>query len=271
MLRFTLIVLSLGFLAGPVISDELPITDTHIHYSHDAWEVFPPSVAVSILREANLKHAFVSSSSDDGTQMLYNEAPDLIVRVLRPYTRRGQLGTWMDNPDILEHVKDRLKNFEYEGIGEFHVFGDKTNSIGVKGIIELAKEYDLFLHAHSDQAAVHNIFKQYPEARVLWAHSGFDGPEEIASMLRQYDNLWADLAFRSEHASGENVNNDWLALFEEFPDRIMLGTDTYTPERWPFVGHHASWSRSWLKNLPQEIAENIAWRNAESLLSKKGM
>lgn len=269
MLRLILASICLGLFIQSAASDELPIADTHIHYSHDAWEIFPPKTAISMLRAANLKRVFVSSSSDDGTQLLYNEAPDLIVPVLRPYTRRGQTGSWMDNPAILEHVKERLKKYTYVGIGEFHVFGDKTDSIGIRGIVELAKEYDLFLHAHSDQKAVHNLFEQFPEARVLWAHSGFDAPDEVAAMLRQYDNLWADLAFRSDHAAGETIDPDWRKLFEEFPDRIMLGTDTYTPERWPFVGHHAKWSRSWLKELPIEIAENIAWRNAETLLSKK--
>lgn len=254
----------------PANADQLPIADTHIHYSHDAWTIFPPPQIVTMLKEAGVKHAFVSSSSDDGTQLLYDEAPDLIVPVLRPYTRRGQTGTWMDSPEILQHVKDRLSKYEYHGIGEFHVFGDKTDSIGVRGIVELAKEYDLFLHAHSDQKAVHNIFKQFPKARVLWAHSGFDGPDEVAAMLAQYDNLWADLAFRSDHATRGEVDPEWRKLFEQFPDRIMLGTDTYTPERWPLVSYHAEWSREWLNTLPKELAENLAWRNAENLLAQKG-
>lgn len=264
-----IIVLSI-FVISPAHAEQLPIADTHIHYSHDAWTAFPPPTIVKMLKEAGVKHAFVSSSSDDGTQLLYNEAPDLIVPVLRPYTKRGQTGTWMDSPEILQHVKDRLKTYQYQGIGEFHVFGDKTNSIGVRGIVALAKEYDLFLHAHSDQDAVHNIFKQFPEARILWAHSGFDRPDEVAAMLDQYDNLWADLAFRSDHATRGVVDPEWLKVFEKFPDRIMLGTDTYTPERWPMVGYHADWSREWLATLPTELAENIAWRNAENLLAQKG-
>ena len=47
----------------------------------------------------------MSSSSDDGTQMLYKAAPDLIVPVLRPYRRRGEIGTWMRDPTIIAHVE----------------------------------------------------------------------------------------------------------------------------------------------------------------------
>ena len=79
-------------------------------------------------------------------------------------------------------------------------------------------------------------------------------------------NLLADLAFRSEHASGGRVDLDWRALFEAFPERFMVGTDTFTPERWYYVREHAAWTRTWLTDLPGTLADNIATRNAERLL-----
>jgi hypothetical protein len=68
----------------------LPIFDSHLHYSHDAWEQLPPKEAIAILRQAGLQGAMVSSSSDDGAQMLLAEAPDLVIPVLRPYRQRGE-------------------------------------------------------------------------------------------------------------------------------------------------------------------------------------
>ena len=135
-------------------------------------------------------------------------------------------------------------------------------------VVELAREHRVFLHAHADAEAVSAIFAQDPEARVLWAHSGFDSPDEIAVMLEKHPNLWADLAFRYEHATNGAVDPDWRALFERFPDRFMLGTDTYTPERWYLVIEHAADSRAWLNNLPRDVAEGIAYRNAEALLKR---
>ena len=92
-------------------------------------------------------------------------------------------------------------------------------------------QHGLLLHAHSDADAVGRIFRSDPGAHVLWAHSGFDRPEAVAALLARHPNLWADLAFRSDHAQG-GVEPSWRALFAEFPDRFMVGTDTYTPERW---------------------------------------
>ncbi|MCP3939172.1 MAG: amidohydrolase family protein, partial [Actinomycetia bacterium] len=135
----------------------------------------------------------------------------------------------------------------------------------VRRIVELAARYKIFLHAHSDIDAIDRIFAQNPQARVLWAHSGFGSPEEVATMLRKYENLWADLAFRSEHEFDGYVDPQWRDVFLEFPDRFMVGTDTYTPERWHYVIEHADWSRQWIADLPRTIGENIAYRNAEAL------
>ncbi len=90
-------------------------------------------------------------------------------------------------------------------------------------------------------------------------------PEDVATMLRKHENLKADLAFRSEHASGGKVNPLWRKVFLEFPDRFMIGTDTYTPERWFHVVDNANWSRQWIADLPRNVGESIAYRNAEAL------
>ena len=79
---------------------------------------------------------------------------------------------------------------------------------------------------------------------MLWAHSGFAEPDAIRPMLAKHKRLWSDLAFRSSHGEGGKADPEWAKLFAEFPDRFMIGTDTYTPERWYFVEEHASWSRS---------------------------
>ena len=84
-------------------------------------------------------------------------------------------------------------------------------------------------------------------------------------MLRKHKNLWCDLAFRTDHARGGKVDADWRAAFLEFPDRFLVGTDSFTPERWHYIGEHASWSRQWLADLPQDVAERIAWKNGETL------
>jgi hypothetical protein len=248
----------LAFVATPAASQQMPLIDAHIHYSHDAWDMLPPPKAVQALRDAGVKQAFVSSSSDTGTQMLYAEAPEIIVPVLRPYRKRGETSTWHNDPTVGDMVAGLLAKNRYAGIGEFHVYGEDADKPVVRRVVSLAKQYGIFLQAHSDAEAVDRIFLQDPDARVLWAHSGFDEPENVTAMLAKHKNLWEDLAFRSEHGAGGEVDPEWRKAFLAFPDRFMIGTDTFTPERWFYVSDHANWSRAWLSDLPPDIAAKIA-------------
>ncbi|HEY6133969.1 MAG TPA: amidohydrolase family protein [Rubrivivax sp.] len=251
---------------GVRAAGEMLIFDAHIHYSHDAWELVPPKQAVQILRQAGLRGALVSSSSDEGTQKLLAEAPDLIVPELRPYRTRNELSSWMRDDSVPAYLEERLRKYRYVGIGEFHLYGEDADLAVPRHVVALARERALLLHAHSDADAVDRLFRQWPEARVLWAHSGFDRPERVREVMRRHPRLWCDLAFRTDQASQNKVDPAWRETFTEFPDRFMVGTDTYTPERWHYIGTNATFSRGWLADLPQPLAEKIAWRNAEALL-----
>ena len=250
----------------PVGSAELPIADVHVHYSHDSVEQTPPSRVIELMESAGLKFALVSSSDDEGTRLLREAAPDLIVPGLRPYRKRGELRTWFTDPAALEYIEKLLASQSYATIGEFHLYGETVDLPIPQKMVELAEQHNLILHAHSDADAVDRLLASSDVVKVLWAHAGFDGPEAVAKMLRKHDRLWADLAFRSEVGSGGTLQQEWLALFEEFPDRIMLGTDTYTPERMYYLPEHAANARVWLQGLPAELAERLAWRNAFDLI-----
>ena len=248
---------------------ELPIFDAHLHYSHDAWESVPAKRAIAMLRKAGVKRALVSSSGDEGQQRLAADAPDLIIPELRPYRSRADTGSWFRDPTVIPYLEERLAKFRYAGIGEFHLYGADADLPVPRGMVRLAKQHGLFLHAHSDADAVERLFRQWPEARILWAHSGFERPERVREMLRRHKNLWCDLAFRTDEAQGGKVDPDWRAAFLEFPDRFLLGTDTFTPERWHYIPEHAAWARAWLTDLPPEVSERIAWRNGEALFAPK--
>ncbi len=256
-----------GLLSAPAAASGLPIFDAHIHYSHDAWQNLPPRQAIAVLRKAGVRRALVSSSGDEGTQRLAEAAPDLILPSLRPYRTRADVGTWVRDATVVPFLEDRLARHRYVAIGEFHVFGADADLPVMRRTVELAREHGLILHLHGDADAVERVFRQDPQARILWAHSGFTEPAVVGEMLRRHRNLWCDLAFRSDPATGGKVRPEWRALFAAHPDRFMVGTDTFTPERWLYVGEHADWAREWLADLPPALAERIAWRNGDALFA----
>lgn len=261
--------LAMLVLTLPARAEELPIFDAHLHYSHDAWASFPVETVITILREAGIKGALLSSSDDAGQQRLHAAAPELIVPELRPYRRRGETGSWIHDPTVVDYLEQNLRARRYVGIGEFHLDGAEADLPVPRRMVELARQYDLHLHAHSNADAIERLFAQWPEARILWAHAGFAAPAEVRAMLRRYPALRADLSFRMEIADGAALDPEWRALFLDFPDRFLVGTDTFTPGRWRDVVSHANWARAWLATLPREVAERIAWRNAEALLGER--
>lgn len=197
--------------------------------------------------------------------MLQEVAPAVIVPELRPYRSRGELSTWARDPTVIPFVEELLAKRRYMAIGEFHIYGADADLPNVRKIVALAKKHGLYLHSHSDADAVVRHFQQDPSARVLWAHSGFERPEKIRELLRRYPTLWCDLAFLTSHASNGRVAPGWRELFVEFPDRFVVGTDTFTPERWHYVVEHARWSRQWLSDLPPGVARKIAYENGDRL------
>jgi hypothetical protein len=256
-----------ALVAPPTAAADLPVFDAHIHYSHDAWANLPPKAAIDVLRKAGIRRALVSSSGDEGTQRLVEAAPDLILPSLRPYRSRADVSTWVRDATVVPFLEDRLARHRYVAIGEFHVYGTDADLPVVRRAVELARTHKLVLHAHGDADAIERLFRQDPTARILWAHSGFTDPASVRAMLAKHPNLWCDLAFRSDPGSGGKVAPEWRALFTAFPDRFMVGTDTFTPERWLYVGEHASWARGWLADLPAALAERIAWKNGEALFA----
>jgi hypothetical protein len=256
-----------ALVAPPTAAADLPVFDAHIHYSHDAWANLPPKAAIDVLRKAGIRRALVSSSGDEGTQRLVEAAPDLILPSLRPYRSRADVSTWVRDATVVPFLEDRLARHRYVAIGEFHVYGTDADLPVVRRAVELARANQLVLHAHGDADAIERLFRQDPTARILWAHSGFTDPASVRAMLAKHRNLWCDLAFRSDPGNGGKVAPEWRALFTAFPDRFMVGTDTFTPERWLYVGEHASWARGWLADLPAALAERIAWKNGEALFA----
>lgn len=247
-------------------TNSLPIFDAHIHYSHDVWDAIEPADAIRRLRTLGIKRAMVSSSSDEGTQRLYQADPAFVVPVLRPYRKRGTIETWMYDETMIPYLKERLAKYRYAGIGELHIDGEQAYTPVMQEIIHLAKQYNLMLHVHSDARAIEFIFKQYPNARILWAHAGFDYAVIVGKLMDKYDNLWADLSFRGEIINEGRIMKAWRILLVKHADRFLFGLDTYEHERWLYIKPAMQWQRDLLDVLPPEVAKKIAYENGDKMI-----
>jgi hypothetical protein len=253
-------------LADPSVIEDFPVFDTHLHYSQDAWSAYSVDDVFALLDQAGVHRALVSSTPDDGSLLLYRRDPRRIVPVLRPYRTRVDMTTWTLDPTILSYVEERLRAGYYRGIGEFHLYPGEARAVVPIAFTALAAQHDLFLHAHSDAIAVEELLLVRPDAKILWAHAGMSAPPStVERLLDQYPNLWVELALRSDVAPGGALDPQWSALFQRHPDRFMIGTDTWVPSRWGQLPKLMADVQVWLRQLPREVAEQIAYRNAERL------
>jgi hypothetical protein len=262
-----------GVAAGAVLgvaaaagAQDIPLVDTHLHYSANSWPDYGPAAIIVLMDQASVRRGFVSSTPDDGTVRLYEAAPDRIVPVLRPYRQAGELTSWHLDSTVVPYLEQRLARSIYRGIGEFHLTGGDARALIVRQVAELAARHGLFLHCHCDREAIEILLGLAPGVRVLWAHAGMSsGPDEVGRLVAASPQLLVELALRSDVAPGGQLDPAWRELFLRHPDRFMVGTDTWVPSRWAsFVDIQAA-ARAWLGQLPPDVARRLASENAESL------
>lgn len=249
----------------------LPIFDCHLHYSEDAWNSFPPEEVISTIRAAGVIGILASSSPDDGTVRLLEVAPDLVTPELRPYRNGVSSATWHNDGDTPRYLRERLGQRRYVGIGEFHLHAvEDARSATVRDAVALAVERDIHLHVHADAPVIRTLLKINPKVRILWAHAGMvTPPDQIRAVMQAHPNVSAELSYREDQILGDGtIDPHWKRLFLDFPDRFVVGSDTWAPGRWPIYAAIIDDHRAYLKQLPRGLAEKIAYRNAERMFRR---
>jgi len=264
--RLATLVTALLLVATPAAA-QLPIFDAHIHYSRPDWDAYTPERVLSMLAQAGVRRAIVSSTPDDGTLMLYDRAPAGIVPFLRPYRTREDMESWTRDAAVARYVEDRLdKRNVYRGIGELHFGSDDVEASTVRRVAELGKARGLFLQCHIDETSVEKMLTTYPGVKILWAHAGMSSTAAtVGRLVDRYPMLWVELALRTDVASDGTLDPEWRALFVRRSDRFMVGTDTWTTSRWEVVRPATAAVQHWLSQLPRDVAEQIAWKNGDRL------
>lgn len=268
-LRLALILACLvGLGAVPARGQDLPIFDAHIHYNQPDWSSYTPDAILALLDKTGVRWALVSSTPDEGTVRLHEKAPDRIVPVLRPYRIRADMGSWTTDASILPYVQERLKRGIYKGLGEFHLSAAQAKDPMVSEFAALAARQGLFLYAHTEAAGIEELLRLYPQVRWLWAHAGLgEAFDTVARVVDRNPALMIELSLKYEVAAGGTLDPRWKALFLRHPDRFMVGTDTWVTSQWDRFAAIQTGIRGWLSQLPRDVAEKLAYRNARKFVA----
>ncbi len=249
--------------------DRLPIFDAHMHYSESAWDVFPPDDILKMMKKLGVGGALVSSTPDEGTQRLIEAAPDRMVGGFRPYRKTNDLGRWYEKAELVPYSEKRLGSGRHRVFGEVHLYGpENLQTPPMARFFAMMEQHGLILQPHTEAWVVRALFAKKPDLKILWAHAGFSEPAfVVGEMMDRYPNLWAELSYRAQDIMpGGEIDPGWRKVLVGHADRFMIGTDTWSVDRWHeyrgLIGEH----RRWLAELPREVAEKIAHKNAERLL-----
>lgn len=256
--------------AAPTVdaADPIEIFDAHLHYNWEPKPYFQIEEVLALFRKHRVTGILATSRPNIGTHALVAAKPDglWVVPFIRPYRIRADIGSWFNDPSIHDLVVEEYKRGGYRGIGEFHLTGRAAATDWVHKVVDFAVERNLYLHAHADAEAVDILFQHNPKSRIIWAHTGFSlSPDQVAARLDKYPTLWGELSYRGGITEGGKLTPAWRAMFERYPDRFLIGSDTWVNERWASYGDIITGYRQWLAQLPPEIAAKIAHGNAKTL------
>jgi hypothetical protein len=253
--------------------EPIEIFDAHLHYNWEPKPYYQLDEVLALFKKHRITGILATSRPNTGTHALMDAKAEglQVVPFIRPYRVRADIGSWFNDPVIFDLVQDEFKRGYYRGIGEFHLSGKAADTEMVKKTVDFAVANNLYLHAHADDEAVEILMRHNPRARIIWAHTGFGlASDRVAAMLAKYPKLWGELSYRGGITDGSGkLTTEWRALFERYPDRFLLGSDTWVPERWASYGEIMAGYRGWLAQLPPAVAKQIAHGNARVLFAEK--
>ncbi len=132
-------------------------------------------------------------------------------------------------------------------------------------------------HVAENLRAFERLLAHNRGAKIVWDHLGMDTtnqrtPELTRRLLREHPNLYIGISPKGGPLvrnwlmqKGRGINPDWRAVIVEFPDRFVIGTDSfYQPDaptrRMPVA---APLVPRLVHQLPPRVARMVAYENAQ--------
>ncbi|MDQ7745918.1 amidohydrolase family protein [Hydrogenophaga pseudoflava] len=268
-----------------------PLFDAHLHYNdeacvHDVPDPACPHPLADVLarmQRNGVRAVLANSRPNAGTRALASArdatraAGVTVVPFVRLYRDRADYSGWFRDESIVELVNSELARGTpagpYRGLGEFHLY-DSANAHGpvARRLMALAEEKQLAVLAHVDDVAIDLLMAATPsqgqKMRLIWAHTGIGGApvERVDALMARYPQLMGELSYRPGLTCGDGqLCPEWRSLLLKYPERFVIGSDTWVNQRWLYYDELMQSYRLWLGGLPAGVARRIAWDNAATL------
>jgi len=259
-----------------------PLLDAHLHYNEEAWNgqagPHPLPDVLARMQRNGVRAIVANSRPNDGTKALADTpqtraAGVTVVPFVRLYRNRADYDNWFRDETIYTLVQTELARGTgagpYKGLGEFHLY-DSANANGpvARKLMQLAEKQQLAVLAHVDDVAIDLLMAHAPRVRLIWAHTGIGGAPaaRVDALMARYPLLMGELSYRPGLTCDDGqLCPEWRALVTKYPDRFLIGSDTWVNQRWLYYDELMRGYRRWLGGLPPDVARKVAWDNGARL------
>ena len=132
---------------------------------------------------------------------------------------------------------------------------------------------------HGNIQSLERLLFHNSHAKIIWAHAGSDStgfrtPDLCRHLLQTHANLFMEIKVDPQNV-GKNypladgkIKPEWLQLFEDFPDRFIIGSDQHYPEP---KGAEQRWQTAVLlfNQLPADVRRKIGTENVPHIFAGK--
>jgi len=204
---------------------------------------------------------------------------------------------------ILKRLEEDMNSGDFGGVGEIAIYHfDK----GFRGqnvlkfspdfepflrIVDLVAKKGMWLDLHAEPVTpdgksyekevfggIELLYQRNPSLKLIYSHTAMTNPTNVRRILKKYPNIMMNIKAITKHRWWKNLEpvvntdgelyEDWAGLFEEMPERFMIGTDSHFGRKGftlPKYEKKIERARAILGALEPGIARLIAYENAKRL------
>ena len=257
---------------------------------------------IKILDKAGIKKLILTNRDLAKNKDILNLSESYPERVFPIIKIKGK--PWSDgDAKFIKIIDKKLNNNRYVGLGEALLFHATKGKDGLKAPeVDVSASSDQFIYLlgkardrnwpliiHIEFRSVDNSSKRMKELENILdnnrdisfplIHMGQLDIENVSRLIENHNNVYFMMS-RANRIKGINTSQPWTNLFSnrkiktswkklliKYPDRFIFCIDAVWPSDWSskyYVNIVQLW-REALKELPESVAEKIAYKNAERL------
>ena len=149
-----------------------------------------------------------------------------------------------------------------------------------------------FYNWERDWVKFSKIYSMFPNIKFIIPHMGFGSIQQVEEILSKHNNVYMTVSkkekiktntltayssFSEEKLAklgtgflkGKILQDKWKSILIKYQDRLLFATDAHKTFRWKAYEKLVARFRNILDQLPEDVAEKIAYKNAELLYGVK--